>query len=122
MTSEGAGLPPRQPARGVFPLLNLTEDKDNYYLRAELPGVKTDELNIEATGNNLSITGERKIAAEDQSARFHRRERDAGRFSRAVTLPGHIDHDKISASMANGMLTVTIPKAESAKPRQIQIK
>lgn len=111
----------RVPGTGVFPLLNLTEDKDNYYLRAELPGVKSDDLEINATNSNISISGERKLPEENKGARFHRRERDSGRFSRAITLPGKIDSDKISASLTNGMLTVTIPKAESAKPKQIQI-
>lgn len=110
------------PTRGVFPLLNLTEDTENYYLRAELPGMKGDDLNIQATENNISISGERKLPEENENARFHRRERDFGRFSRAVTLPGKIDNDKISAKMTDGVLTVTIPKAESTKPRQIEIK
>ncbi|MFO7840029.1 MAG: Hsp20/alpha crystallin family protein [Desulfosalsimonadaceae bacterium] len=110
------------PGRGVFPLVNLTEDKDNYYLRAELPGVKAEDLNIEATADSISISGERKLPEENENARFHRRERNAGRFSRAVTLPSQVDSDKISANMANGLLTITVPKAESAKPRQIEIK
>lgn len=102
--------------------MNITEDDINYYLRAELPGVKSDDLEINATDNNISINGERKIPEENENARFHRRERDFGRFSRAITLPGKVDSDKISANLADGMLTITIPKAESAKPRQIEIK
>ena len=112
----------RGPGRGVFPLVNLTEDKNNYYIRAELPGIKGDDLEINATDNNISINGERKLPEENGSARFHRRERDFGRFSRAITLPGKVNNDKISANMKDGMLTITIPKAESAKPRQIQIQ
>ena len=112
----------RGPGRGVFPLVNLTEDKNNYYLRAELPGIKSDDLEINATDNNISINGERRLPEENGNARFHRRERDSGRFSRAITLPGKVDNDKISANMKDGMLTITIPKAESAKPRQIQIQ
>lgn len=64
-----------------FPLTNLSEDKDNYYVRAELPGVKGDELDIQVTGKNLAISGERKIASEEDGARYHRREREAGTFS-----------------------------------------
>ena len=112
----------RGPGRGVFPLVNLTEDKNNYYLRAELPGIKSDDLEINATDNNISINGERRLPEENGNARFHRRERDSGRFSRAITLPGKVDNDKISANMKDGMLTITIPKAESAKPKQIQIQ
>ena len=112
----------RRAGTGVFPLVNLTEDTDNYYLRAELPGLKGEDLDIQATDNNISISGERKLPEENKNARFHRRERDSGRFSRAVTLPGKIDNGKISAKITNGILTITVPKAESAKPKQIEIK
>jgi len=106
---------------GVFPLINLTEDTDNFYLRAELPGVAAGDLDIQAVDNGISISGERKIATEHKDAKYHRRERDAGTFSRMVTLPSDIDVDNVKASLANGILTVTIPKAEDAKPRQITI-
>ncbi len=107
---------------GVFPLLNLTEDKDKYYVRAELPGMKSEDLDIQITGKTLSISGERKIAEEDSNAKYHRRERDAGRFSRLISLPGEIDADKVEAAMSDGVLTITISKAEAAKPRQITVK
>lgn len=113
--------PYQVPSSGVFPLINLTQDPDNYFIRAELPGVSTDDLDIQATGRNVSITGERKIPV-DKDARYHRRERESGRFSRAFTLPGDIDRDKISASLVDGILTIRIPKAAEAKPRQITIK
>jgi HSP20 family protein len=106
---------------GVFPPINLTEDKDKYYVRAELPGVTGDDLDIQATGNNLAISGERKIAAEE-NARYHRREREAGTFSRMIGLPGEIDADKIDASLKNGVLSIAISKAEVAKPKQITVK
>ena len=113
---------PYQPAQaGVFPLTNLSEDKDNYYVRAELPGVKGDQLDIQVTGNNLAISGERKIAAEEEGARYHRREREAGTFSRMIGLPGEVDTDKVDANLQNGILTVVVPKAEIAKPKQITI-
>ena len=109
-------------AAGVFPLISATEDKNNYYVRAELPGIKADELDISVTGNSLSVAGERKIAAEDEKARYHRREREAGRFSRVVTLPAQIDSTKVEARCSEGILTVVLPKAESAKPKQIAVK
>ncbi len=111
-----------QPAAGVFPLMNVTEDKDNYYVRAELPGLKADELEISVTGDNLSIAGERKLPIEDEKAQYHRREREAGRFSRIVSLPAEIDAGKVEARCADGVLTVTLPKAEAAKPKQITVK
>jgi len=111
-----------RPAAGVFPLINLTEDKENFYVRAELPGVKAEELNISATGKNLIISGERKIASRGDDVRYHRREREAGNFSRAITLPGDVEVDNVEASLVNGVLTVRIPKAEAAKPKKITVK
>jgi len=91
-------------------------------VRAELPGVKADELEIQATGNNLSMTGERKISAVAEDARYHRREREAGTFSRIIGMPADVNSEKVEASLENGILTVVIPKAEAAKPRQIAVK
>ena len=113
--------PYRHVHAGVFPLINLTEDKDNYYVRAELPGVKADELDIQATASNLSISGERKIELENEGAKYHRREREAGKFSRLVELPDEIDPDKVTAKLDNGILSVIVAKAEIAKPKQISI-
>jgi len=107
---------------GVFPLVNLTENKDNFFIRAELPGVEKDDLEISATSNSISISGERKIPQEEEDARYHRREREAGRFSRIITLGAEIQPDKVEAGLKNGVLTVTIPKAEIAKPKQITVK
>jgi len=121
--SEGlTRVPWRGPSAGVFPLMNVTEDKDNYYVRAELPGLKADELDISVTGDTLSISGERKLTTEDEKAQYHRREREAGKFSRIVTLPSQIDTGKVEANCAEGVLTVFLPKAEAAKPKQISVK
>lgn len=107
---------------GVFPAVNLTEDKEAYYVRAELPGVTADLLEIEATGKKLSISGQRRIQSAGQNAKYHRRERESGRFSRVITVPGDIESAKVEASFISGILTVTLPKAEEAKPRQISIR
>jgi HSP20 family protein len=117
---SGGTLP--MPSAGVFPLANVTEDKENYYVRAELPGVKSNELDIQVTAEGISISGERKIPVEGDNVRYHRREREAGKFSRSISLPGEIDVNKVKASMENGVLKVTIPKSEVAKPRQITVK
>lgn len=106
---------------GVFPLINLTEDEDAYRVRAELPGIAADSLNIQVVGRNLTIAGERTIPAEDKAARYHRREREAGAFSRGIGLPGDIDPGKVTASMTDGILTVTLPKSEASKPKQITV-
>lgn len=109
------------PRAGVFPLTNVTEGKNNYYIRAELPGVSAEDLEITITGDSLAISGERKIPSENE-AKYHRREREAGKFSRMISLPGQVDTAKVEATCADGILTVLLPKAESAKPRQISVK
>ena len=110
-----------QVGAGVFPAVNITEDADAYYVSAELPGVKSADLDLNVTANQLTVAGERKISEEAADARYHRREREAGRFSRAVALPGDIDADNVKAKLLDGILTVTISKAEKAKPRQIAV-
>ena len=118
---ESPATPQQREAAGVLPLINFTEGKDHYYVRAELPGVKGDELDIQVTGNNLAISGERKIAAEVEDARYHRREREAGTFSRMIALPGEVDTDKVDAKLDNGILSIVVSKAEVAKPKQISV-
>ena len=112
----------RGTAAGVFPLMNVTEDKDNYYVRAELPGIKAGDLDISVTGDALSISGERKLHGEDKKAQYHRRERESGKFSRIISLPAQMDTNKVEARCTDGILTVTMPKSEAAKPKQIVIK
>jgi HSP20 family protein len=112
----------REPAAGVFPLMNVTEDKDNYHVRAEIPGLEANELDISVTGDTLSVSGERKLPIEDEKAQYHRREREAGRFSRIISLPAQLDTGKVEAHCVDGVLTVTLPKAETTKPKQISVK
>ena len=107
---------------GVFPLVNLTEDQDNYYIKAELPGLKADALDIQADGQSISLSGERKIEAENDGVKYHRKEREAGKFSRMIGLPGEIDADKIDAQLKHGILEIVVPKAEAVKPKQITVK
>lgn len=105
---------------GVFPLINLTEDSDNYYARAELPGMASEDLDIQIDGKNLTISGERKIDL-DKDVKFRRRERESGQFSRVISLPGEVNPEKVEAGLNNGLLNVKIPKAEAAKPKRITI-
>lgn len=119
---EDVKTPFQRSHAGVFPLINLTEDIHNYYVRAELPGVTADTLDIRITSNNLSVSGERKMEAVVEGAKYHRREREAGKFSRVIGLPGEINPDKVEAKLENGILTVTVSKAEAAKPRQITVR
>jgi HSP20 family protein len=117
-----AGSLPTGFGPGVFPLINVTEDNDSLYVRAELPGIKANELEISATGNNLSIAGERKMATKNEAASYHRRERESGVFRRTITLPNDIDSYSVEARYTNGILTITLPKAELSKPKQITVK
>jgi len=112
----------REPSAGVFPVLNITETPNDYYVRAELPGMKPEDITISVMGNSLSICGERKISQEPKDARYHRRERETGAFHRAVTLPAEIDGQRVEARCKDGILTIILPKAEEAKPRQISVK
>jgi len=116
------GVPQQAAASGVYPALNVTENKDTYYIRAELPGLKQEDLDIQATGKSISISGQKKIAPEDDNAKYHRREREAGKFSRIIDVADNIDTEKVEARLADGILTITIPKAETVKPRQITIQ
>jgi HSP20 family protein len=110
-----------EPHAGVFPLLNVSATKDHYIVRAELPGIKAQELDITVTGDNLTISGERKILSESNGTRYHRREREAGKFNRVISLQGPLDADRVTAALKNGILKVVIPKAEEAKPKKISI-
>jgi HSP20 family protein len=105
----------------VFPAVNITEDKDSFFVRAELPGIKTDEIDLQINGRNLTISGERKIRFEGENAKYHRREREAGKFSRVIGLPSDIDAGRVDAKMINGVLTVEIPKSETSRPKQITV-
>ena len=110
----------RETAAGVFPPMNVTQDDDNFYIRAEVPGIKASDLSVSALRNRVSIAGKREIAKEGKAS-YHRQERAEGEFSRTVTLPGEVATDKVEAHYADGVLTLTLPKAEAAKPRQIAV-
>jgi HSP20 family protein len=106
----------------VVPPLNLWEDENNLYIEAELPGLGLDDLEIYVAGENkLSLRGNRK-PPEPANGTWHRRERGFGEFSRIVELPSPVDSDKVSARFQHGVLVITLPKREEAKPRRITVK
>jgi HSP20 family protein len=109
-------------AAGVFPPMNITQDDDNFYLRAEVPGIKPAELSISALRNHVSISGKREIPREHDRVSYHRKERPEGAFNRAVSLPTEVDAERVDARYADGILTLTLPKAEQTKPRQIAVR
>jgi HSP20 family protein len=116
-----AFLPGREPRR--YPMVNLLEDKDHVYVEALTPGVDPQSMNVTALQNRLTISGEKSKVAEDiKPEAFHRNERASGKFVRTIDLPVEIDEARIQAEYKNGLLVVTLPKAEKAKPKQINVK
>jgi len=106
---------------GVFPPVNVREDRDDYYISAEIPGVQEKDLEVTAVSGSLTIKGERTID-DREGVSHHRRERDAGKFSRVITLGDRINPDKVEAKLQQGVLTIKLGKAEEAKPKQITIR
>jgi HSP20 family protein len=106
---------------GWTPALDVYEDKDNIYVRAELPGMKKEEIDLSLHDGTLSISGERKSEEKFKGAEVYRAERFFGRFQRTVTLPTPVAADKVKAQYKDGILTVTLPKAEEAKPKHIDV-
>lgn len=104
------------------PRFNLSEDDNNYHLSALLPGVDPKQLEMNVVGNSLTLSGERPEQVLDAKATWHRRERGAGKFLRTIELPAEVDANRVTAEYRDGVLDVTLPKAEVAKPKQIAIK
>ena len=116
-----AFLPGRAARR--YPLTNIYEDKDTLYLEALAPGVDPTTLDLRVVGNTLSIAGEkRRVAGDVKPEAFHRSERATGKFVRHLQLPVEVDENKIRADYKDGLLLVTLPKAEKAKPKQITVQ
>src|SRR4051812_19633191 len=120
-TTNGASP---ETARLWVPAIDLLEKKDAYVVRAELPGVERSNIEITLEKSVLTISGQKSAMTEgrDEEIRVFAAERVAGAFSRSLRMPEHIDGDKIEAEYKDGLLTVTIPKAEVAQPRKIELK
>ncbi|HEY7479963.1 MAG TPA: Hsp20/alpha crystallin family protein [Gemmatimonadales bacterium] len=104
------------------PAVDVFEDKDSVRIVAELPGVKPEDVKLSLENNVLIIRGEKKQEAEERTERVHRYERSYGSFERAFVLPSTVDGDKVSAEYGDGVLRVTVPKAEKARPREIPVR
>ena len=107
---------------GWTPAVDVYEDNDKYVVKAELPGMKKEDIDVSLDGNTLTISGERKQEEEKKEGENYRSERFFGRFQRSITLPTAVQANKIEATYKDGVLNVTLPKAEEAKPKQIQVK
>ena len=104
------------------PAVDVSEDKESVRIVAELPGVKPEDVKLSLENFVLTIRGEKKQETEEQAGRVHRYERSYGSFERAFVLPSTVDGEKISADFQNGVLTISVPKAERAKAREIPVR
>lgn len=107
---------------GWTPAVDIYEDHDKFVLKAELPGMKKEDIDVSLDGNTLTVSGERKQEEEKREGESYRAERFFGRFQRSVTLSAAVQANKIEASYKDGILKVTLPKSEEAKRKQIQVK
>lgn len=106
---------------GWNPALDLYEDKDNLHVKVELPGMKREDIDVSLHEGSLSISGERKSEQKHEDAEVYRAERFFGRFQRTVTLPTPVAADEVKAQYKDGILTITLPKTEEAKPKHIDV-
>jgi HSP20 family protein len=109
------------PLTGWAPALEVYEDKDNFVVNAELPGLKREDIEVSLQDGALVISGERKAEEKRKEGEIHRQERFYGKFQRALTLPAPIAVDQVKAQYKDGILTITLPKAEEAKPKKIDV-
>lgn len=107
---------------GCAPSLDLSETDQAVDVRMDVPGIKSDDIDIQLNGNLLTVSGTRKEEKEEKGRTFHRLERRCGSFSRSVTLPCAVKEDKIDAQYHDGVLTISLPKCEEAKARKIKVK
>jgi HSP20 family protein len=106
---------------GFLPAVDVRETADAFVFRADLPGVKEDDVEISLTGNRLTISGQRQEEIRDEGSRYHSYERSYGSFSRSFTLPDGADADNVRADMKDGVLDITVPKRPEVKPRRISL-
>jgi len=106
----------------VYPVVNVEETENEYLISAELPGMEKKDIHISLENNLLSISGEKKSESKTEDKNYHRFERSYGKFYRSFELPHSIDREKIDANYKNGVLNLSLPKAEEAKPKQIEVK
>ena len=107
--------------RAWVPPVDIQENGDSYLFHAELPGMSKEDIHITLENSVLRLSGERKFEKDAKKENYHRVERTYGTFTRTFTLPTQVDPEKVQAAFENGILTITVPTAEQAKPRQIAI-
>ena len=110
------------PTMGVPVALDMCEDEQSVCVRAEVPGIAPEDLDITVQGDVLTISGEKQEQQSDEKQGYHRTERRFGRFQRSIQLPGTVDTNAIEATHENGVVTITLKKAASALPRKVEVK
>ena len=110
------------PSVSWMPRVEISEHSDNYMLSVELPGIDKQDVHVEVENNTLTISGDKQSDVENKDQNYHLRERTYGKFSRSFELPARIEANNIEAKYTNGVLNLSIPKAEEAKPKQIEVK
>ena len=109
-------------ARPWSPSVDIYETENELVLKADLPDVKLEDIEVRVENETLTLKGERKFEKDDSVRGYHRIERSYGSFTRSFTVPATVDAEKVKAEFKNGVLTVTLPKKEAAKPRQVKIE
>lgn len=109
-------------AGGAAPLLDVSETDTAMEVKLDVPGVKSENIEIQLNGNVLTVTGERQEEQEEKGKTYHRVERRTGSFSRSITLPCPVEENEVAAEYHDGVLTITLPKTEAAKTKKIKIK
>ena len=110
------------PTGRMLPSLDLSETDTGVEVRMDVPGIKAEDIDIQLTGNVLTVSGHRKEEKEEKGKTFHRVERRSGSFSRTLTLPSAVQDDKVDAQYRDGVLTISMHKTEEAKARKIKVK
>lgn len=106
---------------GGFPMFNVFRKDETFILKAEIPGMKKDDIDLQIRDNTVRVSGERNPDFSPNEVSLHRRERRCGRFDRTIKLPVRVDGDKVNAEYRNGVLTVTLPQIEEDKPKKVAI-
>jgi HSP20 family protein len=120
-TPDGRTNSLMQGGRMWSPSVDVAENAQEIVVHAELPGMKQDDIDIELTGDTLTLRGERKFENEERKENFVRIERSYGRFQRSFTIATPIQHDKVTASYRDGILEIHLPKSEEQRPRKVQV-
>jgi HSP20 family protein len=113
---------PSRMGTGGYPAMNIWSNEDSAVITTELPGIDLDDIDISVVGDTMTLTGKRTAEELPEGARYHRQERGFGKFTRSIKLPYTVDGDKVEATYNRGVLSIELPRAESDKPRKIQVR